>query len=234
VIFADKMLKSVRSGDLPVERPRPWLGGGQNVVMEYRWAEGHYARLPALAAELVHLPVDVLVTAENAATAAARQATSTIPIVMVVGSDPVGVGFIASLSRPGGNITGTAWTHPEMAGKILQVLTEVVPHARRITVILNPVSLGLKAYAKANVAAGRALGVVLRAVEVRQPDEVDTDLVSNAHDRPDALYVVGDPVVATHRTQILAFPAQYRESDRHRSLPSHGANSAVEPTRRLG
>jgi putative ABC transport system substrate-binding protein len=190
-------------------RELEWVEG-QNLVIERRWATGDDDRLPALVAELVHLPVDVLMTVENSATAAASQAIRTIPIVMVSGGDPVGIGFIASLARPGGNITGTSWPHPEIAGKILAWLTEVVPQARRVAVLTNPALLGVPAYAQTNMAAGRALGVALLAVAVRQPYEGDTALVHLAPERPDALYVVGDPVVAIHQPQLLAFAAQHR------------------------
>jgi putative tryptophan/tyrosine transport system substrate-binding protein len=122
----------------------------------------------------------------------------------------VGLGFIASLARPGGNITGTAWTHPEIPGKLLELLTEAVPQARRVAVLANPALLRVHTYEQANVAASRALTVALQAVEVRQPDEVEAALAQLAHERPDALYVVGDPVVATRQPQILAFAAQHR------------------------
>ena len=126
---------------------------GQTIVIEYRWAEGKLERLPALAADLVHLPVDVIVAGGNAAIAAAQQATQTIPIVMFDGNDPVGTGFIASLARPGSNITGTVDAGPEMAGKLLEVLTEAVPHARRVAVIFNPTHPGLRASAPLRLSA---------------------------------------------------------------------------------
>jgi putative ABC transport system substrate-binding protein len=183
---------------------------GQTIAIEYRWAEGNLERLPALAADLVRLPVDVIVAGGNAAIAAAQQATHTIPIVMFDGNDPVGTGFIASLARPGGNITGTVDAGPEMAGKLLEVLTEAVPHARRVAVVFNPTRPGLRAYAKESTVAERALGVTLQPVEVRQPSDVETALLHLLHDRPDALYVVGDPVVVMHRKAILDFAARHR------------------------
>ncbi|MGH8072251.1 MAG: ABC transporter substrate-binding protein [Candidatus Entotheonellia bacterium] len=180
------------------------------MAIEYRWAEGKLERLPALAADLVRLPVDVTVAGGNVAIAAAQQATHTIPIVMFDGNDPVGTGFIASLARPGGNITGTVDAGPEMAGKLLEVLTEAVPHARRVAVVFNPTRPGLRAYAKESPVAERALGVTLQPVEVSQPSDVETAFLHLLHDRPDALYVVGDPVVVMHRKAILDFAARYR------------------------
>jgi putative ABC transport system substrate-binding protein len=185
---------------------------GQNLVLEERWAEGQYDRLPEFAGELVRLPVDVITTAGTLATAAAKQATSAIPIVMFSGGDPVSNGFVASLARPGGNITGTAFAPPEIAGKILQVLTEVMPNARRVAVIFNPVTFGVSAYASAplkeNEVAARALGLTLQPVEVRQPSDLDSAFVTITQDRPDALYVARDPVVSTHQMRILDFAAR--------------------------
>jgi putative tryptophan/tyrosine transport system substrate-binding protein len=183
---------------------------GQTIAIEYRWAEGTLERLPALATDFVRLPVDVIVAGGNAAIAAAQQATQTIPIVMFDGNDPVGAGFIASLARPGGNITGTVDVGPEMAGKLLEVLTVAVPHAHRVAVIFNPTRPGLRAYVKESTVAERALGVTLQPVEVRQPGDVETAFRHLLRDRPDALYVVGDPVVSLRRQAILDFAARHR------------------------
>jgi len=186
-----------------------WMDG-QNIVIEDRWAEGKHERLPELAADLVRLPVDVIVAGGNAATAAAQQATQTISIVMFGGSDPVGTGFITSLARPGGNITGTMSGGPEIAGKLLEVLTEAVPHARRVAIIFNPMYPGVGAYGKESAMAETALGVTLQLVEVRQPSDVETAFLHLLHDRPDALYVAGDPVVMIRRQEILDFAARHR------------------------
>jgi putative ABC transport system substrate-binding protein len=186
-----------------------WVAG-QSLVIEYRWAEGQLERLPALAADLVRLPVDVLVAGGNAAITAAQQATPTIPIVMFDGNDPIGAQFIASLARPGGNITGTVDAGPAMAGKLLEVLTEAVPQARRVAVLYNPTHPGIRAYGQASLRAERALGVTLQPVEVRQPSDIEPAFQSLLRERPDALYVVGDPVVALHRQAILDFAARHR------------------------
>jgi putative tryptophan/tyrosine transport system substrate-binding protein len=186
-----------------------WVAG-QTLVIEYRWAEGHLEQLPALAADLVHLPVDVIVAGGNAAIAAAQQATRTIPIVMFDGNDPVGAQFIASLARPGGNITGTVDAGPAMAGKLLEVLTEAVPQARRVAVLYNPTHPGIRDYEQASLTAERALGVTLQPVEVRQPSDIAPAFESLRRERPDALYVVGNPVVALHRQAIVDFAARHR------------------------
>jgi putative tryptophan/tyrosine transport system substrate-binding protein len=187
---------------------------GHNLAMAYRWAEGRPERLPALAAELVRLPVDVII--------AARQVTRTIPIVMVAGADPVGAGFIASLARPGGNVTGTAIAPPEIAGKLLQLLKEVVPHARRVAVIVNPDFPGMAAYAQAFDVGAHGLGVTTQAVPLREHSDVDTAWVHSMRDRPDALYVVVDPLVGMHMGQILQLAARLR-------LPAiYTARGAVE------
>jgi ABC-type uncharacterized transport system substrate-binding protein len=186
-----------------------WVAG-QTLVIEYRWAEGHLERLPALAADLVRLPVDVLVAGGNAAIAAAQQATRTIPIVMFDGNDPVGAQFIASLARPGGNITGTVDAGPAMAGKLLEVLTEAVPQARRVAVLYNPTHPGIRDYEQASLVAQQALGVTLQPVEVRQPSDIEPAFQSLLRERPDALYVVGNPVVAIHRQAIVDFAAWHR------------------------
>jgi putative tryptophan/tyrosine transport system substrate-binding protein len=183
---------------------------GQNVVVEYRGAEGHYDRLPELAVEFVRLPVDLIVAFGPHAIAAAKQATSAIPIVMAGAIDPVGTGLVANLARPGGNVTGTAFAPPEIAGKILEVLTEVVPQARRVAVLWNPTVPGIAGYALESQVAERALGVTLQPVEVRTAHDFDTAFAKLLQDRPDALYVVADPITASHHAQILDFAAQHR------------------------
>jgi putative tryptophan/tyrosine transport system substrate-binding protein len=183
---------------------------GHNLAMAYRWAEGRPERLPELAAELVRLPVDVIIGLSNYEIIAARQVTRTIPIVMVAGADPVGAGFIASLARPGGNVTGTAISPPEIAGKLLQLLKEVVPHARRVAVIVNPDFPGMAAYAQEFDVGAHGLGVTTQAVPLREHSDFDTSWVHIMRDRPDALYVVVDPLVDMHMGQILQLAARLR------------------------
>jgi putative tryptophan/tyrosine transport system substrate-binding protein len=183
---------------------------GQNLAIEYRWAEGKPDRLAELAAELVRFPVGVIIAPSNYEIIAARQATRTIPIVMVAGADPVGAGFISRLARPGGNVTGTAISPPEIAGKLLQLLKELVPHVRHVAVIVNPDFPGMAAYGQEFDVGAYGLGVTTQAVLLRKPDDFGTAWVEIMRGRPDALYVVVDPIVGMHMRQILQLTAQLR------------------------
>jgi putative ABC transport system substrate-binding protein len=129
---------------------------------------------------------------------------------MVAGADPVGAGFIASLAQPGGNVTGTAIAPPEIAGKLLQLLKELVPHARRVAVIVNPDFPGMAAYAQEFNVGAHSLGVTTQAVPLREHSDFDTSWVHSIRDRPDALYVVVDPLVGMHLDQILQLAARLR------------------------
>src|SRR5437870_858411 len=149
---------------------------GQNLVIEYRWAEGNVERLPDLAAELVRRKVDVIVAPAGSAALAAKNATSSIPIVMIFPSDPVEIGLVASLSRPGGNITGTTFTAgPEIFGKQLQILKEAIPHASRVAILSNPADPSFSFQMMREVeAAARSLRIRLQHVEARGPEEFDS------------------------------------------------------------
>jgi len=189
---------------------------GRNVILEYRYAEGSEARLRDQAAELVQLPVDVIVAQGAAAIRAAQQATSTIPIVMAATSDPVGLGFVASLAQPGGNITGLSFLSAELPGKRLELLKEAVPQSTRIAVVANP---AFPAYAStlANLTvAAQALGVHLHVVEVRRADELETAFAAMPHAGVDAVMALEDAVLlngqrgrvvadlaATHRLPVM-------------------------------
>jgi putative ABC transport system substrate-binding protein len=145
---------------------------GKNIVMEYRYAEGKLDRLPALATELVRLKVDVIVTAGPAATRPAKEATVTIPIVMAQDNDPVGNGFVASLARPGGNITGLATLAPEISGKQLELLKEIVPKLSRVAVFGTSTSASnAQDLREVELAAG-ALGVKIQLLEVIGPKDM--------------------------------------------------------------
>ncbi len=142
---------------------------GQNIAIESRWAEGKYDRYPALAADLVRLKVDVIVAQGGAATQAVQQATRTIPIVMSIVLDPVGSGLVPSLARPGGNVTGTSFMGPDLVGKQLQLLKEVVPKVSRVALLRNPANPASAQGLRDAEAAARALGVWLQALEARNP-----------------------------------------------------------------
>ncbi len=191
-------------------REHGWVEG-QNLVIEYRWAEGRFERLPDLAAELVRLPVDVIVpVASDPAIRAAQQATSTIPIVMAVSSDPVGSGFVASLARPGGNITGVSGLVPEVAGKRLQLLKDVVPHAARVAVLWNATHAGKVLEWQETQVAAQALGVTLQSIEVRGPDDFAPAFAVLTTERPDALITLAEPLTIMYRRQIADFAVTHR------------------------
>jgi putative ABC transport system substrate-binding protein len=183
---------------------------GQNIALEQRWAEGRFDRLPSLAAELVRLNVDVIVTASTPAVQAAQQATRTIPIVMTLVSDPVASGLAASLARPGGNVTGLSLMQPEVTGKRLQLLKEVVPKVSRVAVLWNPSTSSLLPLLRETQAAARTLGVQLQVVEVRGPTELDSAFSAMTRDRARALVVLPDPIYQDRRGQIAALAAKSR------------------------
>jgi putative tryptophan/tyrosine transport system substrate-binding protein len=146
---------------------------GQTVAIEWRSADGRYERLPDLAGELVRLPVDVLVAHPTIAVRAAKEATTTIPIVIPASADPVGAGLIASLARPGGNITGSTFISAEISGKRLELLKQVAPEATRVAVLANPANPATALQLKEVQGAARALSVALQVLEVRAPSAFD-------------------------------------------------------------
>ena len=183
---------------------------GQNVVLEARWAEGQYARYPALVADLVRLKVGVIVPVGGAATKAAKQATTTIPIVMSVVNDPVGSGLVASLARPGGNVTGLTVMSTDLAGKQLQLLKEVVPEFSRVALLRNPDNPADTAMLREAEAAARALGVRLHALEARSPQEIDNAFAAMKKERAGALVVLADSILLNQRNQIAESAAKSR------------------------
>ena len=168
---------------------------GRNVILEYRYAEGSDERLRDQAAELVQLPVDVIVAQGAAAIRAAQHATHTIPIVMAATSDPVGLGFIASLAQPGGNITGLSFLSEELPGKRLELLKEAVPQSTRIAVLGNPAFAAYVTWLHSLTAAARALGLHLHVVELRRADELDSAFAAITSAGADALIVLSDPAL---------------------------------------
>jgi putative ABC transport system substrate-binding protein len=184
---------------------------GQNLVMVRRDAEGQLDRLPALAAELVQLSVDVIVTMGGVpATRAAMQATTTIPIVMTEAGDPVGTGLVASLARPGGNVTGLSMMAPDVVGKRLQLLKEAAPTISRVAVLYNPTFPATGLLMQEAQAAGRALGLTVLPMEVRTPDEFDDQCATILRLGADALLTAGDPFTSAHRQYILDWAATHR------------------------
>jgi putative ABC transport system substrate-binding protein len=183
---------------------------GQNIAIEYRWAEGRFERLPDLAAELVRLNVDVIVTATTPAIQAAKQATKTIPIVMAVSADPVETGLVASLARPGGNITGLSLLAPEIVGKQLQLLKEAVPKVSRVAVLCNPANLSSAPQLREAEVAARPLGVRLQILEARSPDEFESAFAAMTRERVGSLLVLGDPLFFQQRTRLADLAAKSR------------------------
>jgi putative ABC transport system substrate-binding protein len=181
---------------------------GKNIVIERRHAEGKLDRLPVLAAELVRLNVDVIVTSGPTATRPAKEATSTIPIVMTFDDDPVGSGFVASLARPGGNITGLSTLAPEISGKQLELLKEIVPRLGRVAVIGTSTRQGTAQALKEMELAAGAFAVKLQYLDIENPKDIET--VFRAAGRADALLVLQSPVFNSQRAQIADLAAKSR------------------------
>jgi putative ABC transport system substrate-binding protein len=175
---------------------------GQHIVLESRSVEGHYERLPALAAQLVALPVDVLVTWGTPATVAAKQATSTVPIIFLAVGDPVGSGIVASLARPGGNVTGVTNLTAELSAKQLELLKEIVPGLTQIAVLRNPRNPVSALNMRWTELAAQALGVQLHVVDVHDPSEFEAAFLSITGERAGALIVLADTMFLSQRRQI--------------------------------
>ena len=183
---------------------------GRNVVIEYRYAEGKADRLPALAAELVGLQVDVIVAASTPGVLAAKKATSTIPIVFVSVGDPVASGFVASLARPGGNVTGLTNFSPELSGKRVELLKEAVPNISRVAFLSNPANPVQGLQWKETRAAAQALGLHLQSLEVRSSNDLDSALQAASRERSQALIPATDALIDTHLKRIVEFAAKNR------------------------
>jgi ABC-type uncharacterized transport system substrate-binding protein len=184
---------------------------GQNIIIEYRWAEGRFDRLPDLAAELVRLQVDVIVAAPTPAALAAKNATGTIPIVGMSLTDPIGPGLVASLARPGGNVTGVSYgVGAEIFGKDLELLKEVVPKVRRVAVLSNPANPARPLTISNVKRAARSLGLELQLLEARGPGDFDGAFAAMTKERVGALLVVTDPAFIPHRARLVDLAARNR------------------------
>jgi putative ABC transport system substrate-binding protein len=183
---------------------------GKNIVIEYRAAEGKLDRLPGLAAELIDHNADVIVTAGPADTRAAKKATTTIPIVMTFDNDPVGNGFVASLARPGGNITGMSTLAPELSGKQLELLKEIVPKLSRVAVFGNSTNPGNGLALREIERAAGALKVKLQILDVLNPRDIEAAFRTASKGRDEAVLVLGSPVVNSQRTQLVDFAVKNR------------------------
>jgi putative ABC transport system substrate-binding protein len=184
---------------------------GQNVAIEYRFAEGRFDRLPGLAAELVRLTVDVIVASPLPAALAAKSATGTIPVVFMGVADPVGQGLVASLAVPGGNVTGLSFSvGPDIFGKDLELLKDAVPRLRHVAVLSNPASQGQRLILSNVKSAARSLGLQLQLLEARGPEEFDGAFAAMARERVGALFVVTDPAYSPHRARLAELAAKSR------------------------
>ena len=183
---------------------------GRNFTIDFRWGEGRNDRLAELAADLVRANVDVIVTAGEPAIRAARQATATIPIVMGAVGDPVGAGFVESLARPGGNITGVSNLAVEMTGKWLQLLREAVPRLSHVAVLWNPANPTHLAFWREAQAAARTLGVKSLGVPFRSPDDFESGFATMARERVDGLLVLPDPITGSNRARLAELAAKRR------------------------
>ena len=206
---------------------------GQNIVIEWRFAGGRAEQFPSLAAELVRLRVDLIVVPSTPPALAAKKATQTIPLVTVGGADPVELGLVASLARPGGNVTGlTSTVGPEIAGKQLELLKEMVPKVSRMAVLWNPTTPGNAVALREAEIAARRLGVELQVLEARSHNDFDSAFAAMARKRAGALLVLGDVMFTTHRVRLAdlagksRLPAIYvgRQFVDEGGLISYGAN----------
>ena len=183
---------------------------GKNIVLEARFSEGRHDRLSALASELVRLKVDVIAAGATPGALAAKNATGTIPIVIVITADPVARGLVTSLARPGGNLTGVTTLSKELSAKQLELLKEAVPRVTRVAILVNPANPDTGASVKGLEAAARVLGVQHQILEVRDPNEFDNAFVAMSTEHAGALFVLGDPMFITHRTRIVGLAAKSR------------------------
>jgi ABC-type uncharacterized transport system substrate-binding protein len=181
---------------------------GQNVAIEDRWAEG-YDRLPALAADLVHGQVTVIIAGGNVAAQTAKKATATIPIVFTSGADPVASGLVGSLSRPGANLTGASLMAPEMAVKRLELTRDLLPHARVVAMIINPNYPGADSEMAEVEAAGRLIGMQTQRLTATSEPDLDAAFATISQRRVDAVMVGADGFLITRRDQIAALAARY-------------------------
>jgi len=183
---------------------------GKNIVVEWRYADGKLDRLPALAAELVRLKVNIIVSGGGTVTRAAKAATSTIPIVMTNDADPVGDGFVASLARPGGNITGLSALAPELTGKRLEILREVVPKLSRVAVLGLSTNPGYAQMLKEIESAAKAFGVKLQYLDVLDSKDIETAFRAASKGRADGVLTLNTPILVSQRAQLVDLAAKNR------------------------
>lgn len=183
---------------------------GEDILIEYRWAEGRYERFPKLIAELIAANVDVLVTAGTPASLALQRATKTIPVVMIAVGDPIGTGLVASLGRPGGNLTGLTSIAPELEGKRLELLREVMPSVAHVAVLWNPVNPFQATSIRQLTEAAQSLRIKVLSLEARSLGEIEAAFATILEERAQALFVLADRVFLHNRARIMAFAMRER------------------------
>jgi putative ABC transport system substrate-binding protein len=206
-----------RSPDATIDRLRAFRQGlrdigyveGENVAVEYRWAENRVDRLPALAAELVHRPVALIVVTNPAAAQIAKAATTAIPIVFLVGEDPVRLGLVASLARPGSNVTGINFLTSELTAKRLELLRELVPAAARVAVLVNPENPTTETTLTDLESWARATRLQIEILNASTSREIDSAFAPFARERPDAVFVAVDQFFANRRSQLVNLMSRY-------------------------
>ena len=183
---------------------------GRNIVIEYRWADGKYERFPVLVAELIAAKVDAIVTAGTPAALAVKKATTTVPLVMVAVGDPVGTGLVPSLARPGGNLTGLSSVAPDLEGKRLQLLREVVPALSHVAMFINSLNPFHVSSMRQARAAAQTMGIKLQLHDIRKSEDLDDAFAAIRKERPDALLILADRVFLHNRQRIMDFTIEQR------------------------
>ena len=183
---------------------------GRNIIIEYRWADGKYDRFPALVAELIAAKVDAIVTAGTPAALAVKKATTTVPLVMVAVGDPVGTGLVPSLARPGGNLTGLSSVAPDLEGKRLQLLREVVPALSHVAMFINSLNPFHISSMKQARTAAQAMGIKLQLHDIRKSEDLDDAFAAIRKERPDALLILADRVFLHNRERMMDFTREQR------------------------
>src|SRR5436309_1883515 len=218
IVVAFAMCAAVAQAQQPKKIPRIGYIEGQTIAIEWRYAHENFDRLPELATEIVRLKVDVIVTSGgNPTVRAVKNATTTIPIVMTGVSDAVELGFVASLARPGGNITGTSILAPELSGKLVELTKEAIPKASRMAVLAYSSSPNWKLYFKQMEGPARSLGVQLLAFQLGAPDEIDSVFGTLRSKRAEAVIIPASGFLSLYRKRITELAAQSR-------LPAIGSN----------
>ncbi len=204
---------------------------GQSIALEVRWAEGRNERIPELVAELVGLKMDVLVVGSSAGALAVKKATGTIPIVMVA-ADPVGLGLVTSLARPGGNVTGLSYFNEALIAKRLQLLKELVPELARLAVLRNPIVAVHAIFWQETEVAARKLGVALQPLEVRGPEDFEAAFAAATRGNAQALIALDDALTLAHRPRIVALAASSRLPAMYgfREFPDEGGLMSYGPS----